>query len=252
MFWLYRIRHLLSWLPGLIVLLAIYQVSQQAPLKIQPHYDETTMELALAEPAPEAVAEPPPPVEPPQPEPLPEPEPAPPEEPPVPVDAPPPPPPPVRKPEPRKPEVKKRETVKQAAPVQKAAQMKKVTPASPVATRPEQPTTPAAPKPPVNNGAQEKGYESALRGVLEQSKRYPTGRQAALERPKGEVEVWLEVDRSGRVLASGISKRAPNMLLNRAALTSLQSMKQVRPFPAEAYSGQNSKRFSATFNYSAP
>ena len=244
MFWLYRIRHLLSWLPGVIVLLTIYQVSRQAPLKIQPHYDETTMELALAEPTPEAVAELP------QPEPLPEPEPEPPppEEPPVPVEAPPPPP-PVRKPEPRKPEIKKHERVKQPTSVKKAAEVKKVAPASPVAKRPEQP---AAPRPVANNGAQEKGYESALRGVLEQSKRYPTGRQAALERPKGNVEVWLEVDRSGRVLASGISKRAANMLLNRAALTSLQSMKQVRPFPAEAYSGQSSKKFSATFSYSAP
>jgi outer membrane biosynthesis protein TonB len=44
----------------------------------------------------------------------------------------------------------------------------------------------------------ENGYLQALRRELEQRKRYPSGRQASLERPQGNVEVWLEVDRSGR------------------------------------------------------
>ena len=94
--------------------------------------------------------------------------------------------------------------------------------------------------------------QARLRRELEQRKRYPSGRQASLERPQGNVEVWLEVDRSGRVLASGIASRAPNMLLNRAALSSLQSISQLKPFPEEAFAGQSSKKFTATFNYQAP
>ena len=120
---------------------------------------------------------------------------------------------------------------------------------SPV-SKPAAPPSPPAPK--ANAQAVENGYLQALRRELEQRKRYPSGRQASLERPQGNVEVWLEVDRSGRVLASGIASRAPNMLLNRAALSSLQSISQLKPFPEEAFAGQSSKKFTATFNYQAP
>ena len=117
-------------------------------------------------------------------------------------------------------------------------------------SKPAPPPSPPAPK--ANAQAVENGYLQALRRELEQRKRYPSGRQASLERPQGNVEVWLEVDRSGRVLASGIASRAPNMLLNRAALSSLQSISQLKPFPEEAFAGQSSKKFTATFNYQAP
>lgn len=247
MFLLYRIRHFLSWLVALAALGAIYEVNKQPPLKIQPHYDQTTMELSLA--APEPVAQPVP-VEPPPPPP--EEPPPPPEEPPVAAEEPTPPPP---KPKPKpKPEVKKPEPVKKVAAVKRAATVKPAEPApAPVPPKPAPAAAkPATPQSQVNSAGQENGYQQALRGQLEATKRYPTGRQAALERPQGSVEVWLEVDRSGRVLGSGISKRATSMLLNRAALSSLQALTQVKPFPAEAYVGQNTKRFSATFTYEAP
>lgn len=243
MFLLYRIRYLLSGAVAVVLVVTIYRATQQPPLKIQPHYDQTTMALALSEPEPEPVPETPPPVEPPPPPPPP------PEEPPVPAEAPPPPPP---KPKPRKPEVKKVEPVKKAVPVKKAEPVKPTAPAPAVPAKAAEPAKPAAAKTQASNGAQESAYQQTLRGVLEESKRYPTGRQAAMERPQGSVEVWLEVDRNGKVLNSGIAKRASNMLLNRAALSSLQQISQVPPFPADAYAGQNSKRFSATFTYQAP
>ena len=98
----------------------------------------------------------------------------------------------------------------------------------------------------MNAQAIENGYLLALRRELEQRKRYPSGR-ASLERPQGNVEVWLEVDRSGRVLSSGIANKAASMLLNRAAMSSLQSISSVKPFPSEAFAGQTTKRFTATF-----
>ena len=104
----------------------------------------------------------------------------------------------------------------------------------------------------MNAQAIENGYLLALRRELEQRKRYPSGRRASLERPQGNVEVWLEVDRSGRVLSSGIANKAASMLLNRAAMSSLQSISSVKPFPSEAFAGQTTKRFTATFNYQAP
>ncbi|VDZ53086.1 Uncharacterised protein [Serratia odorifera] len=47
MYLLYRSRHLFSWLPALIVAGCLLFASQQATLKIQPRYDDTTMALAL-------------------------------------------------------------------------------------------------------------------------------------------------------------------------------------------------------------
>ncbi|CAI1002662.1 energy transducer TonB family protein [Serratia marcescens] len=236
MYLLYRSRHLFSWLPALIVAGCLLFASQQAALKIQPRYDETAIELALVEPEP--APEPQPETPPPEPEPIPEPVVPAPE--PI-VEAK-----PVPKPKPKP--VKEK-----AKPVEKP----KATPA-PAAPRAlvskpaaqSAPAAPAAPK--VNAQAIENGYLLALRRELEQRKRYPSGRQASLERPQGNVEVWLEVDRSGRVLSSGIANKAASMLLNRAAMSSLQSISSVKPFPSEAFAGQTTKRFTATFNYQAP
>lgn len=233
MYLLYRSRHLFSWLPALIVAGCVLFASQQVALKIQPRYDETAMELALVEPEPQ-----------PQPEPEPLPEPVVPAPEPI-VEAK-----PVPKPQPKP---KPKPVKEKAKPVEKARPA--AVPAAPrtlVSKPAAQPVQPAPAAPKVNAQAIENGYLQALRHELEQRKRYPSGRQASLERPQGNVEVWLEVDRSGRVISSGIANKASSMLLNRAALSSLQSISQVKPFPTEAFNGQTTKRFSATFNYQAP
>ncbi|OAH24159.1 energy transducer TonB family protein [Serratia marcescens] len=246
MYLLYRSRHLFSWLPALIVAGCLLFASQQAALKIQPRYDEAAIELALVEPEPapepqpETPPEPLPEPPPPEPEPLPEPVVPAPE--PI-VEAK-----PVPKPQPKP---KPKPVKEKAKPVEKP----KPTPAAPRAlvSKPAAQPAPAAPAAPkVNAQAIENGYLLALRRELEQRKRYPSGRQASLERPQGNVEVWLEVDRSGRVLSSGIANKAASMLLNRAAMSSLQSISSVKPFPSEAFAGQTTKRFTATFNYQAP
>ncbi|MFJ5436834.1 energy transducer TonB [Pectobacterium brasiliense] len=245
MYQLYRSRHAISWLPLPVFATCLFFASQQPPLKVQQQYDETAMALTLAEPEPIPQPEPIPEPEP-VPQPEPEPEPTPVNEPDPIIEAPPvTPPKPEVKPKP-KPEVKpKAETKPKPTP----------TPAKPTTPRPEAPAkrpAPAAPSAPsVNVAALENSYAQALRAQLEQTKRYPTGRQASLERPEGRVEVWLEVDRTGRVIDSGINSKARSMLLNRAAQASLQSIKQVRAFPADAFAGQNTKRFLATFDYQA-
>ncbi|EPJ9040002.1 energy transducer TonB [Serratia ureilytica] len=250
MYLLYRSRHLFSWLPALIVAGCLLFASQQAALKIQPRYDETAIELALVEPEPapepqpETPPEPQPEPPPPEPEPIPEPVVPTPE--PI-VEAK-----PVPKPQPKP---KPKPVKEKAKPVEKPKPTPTPAPAAPRAlvSKPAAQPAPAAPAAPkVNAQAIENGYLLALRRELEQRKRSPSGRQASLERPQGNVEVWLEVDRSGRVLSSGIANKAASMLLNRAAMSSLQSISSVKPFPSEAFAGQTTKRFTATFNYQAP
>ncbi|WP_416364049.1 energy transducer TonB family protein [Pseudomonas sp. NFX183] len=236
MYALFRARRLLGSVPALIALVLIALGIQSQPLKIQPQYDESAVELALVEPEPEVVPEPVVEQEPPPPiiedeeaEPAP----------------PPPPPKPLPKPEPK------------PKPVVAAKPTPTPAPVAPVAAKPVQaavaptPAPPAPPAPPkVDGQALEGGYLKGLRNELDTYKQYPTGRQASLERPSGEVVVWLMVDRQGRVLDAGIQTPAPSMLLNRAATNSLRRIKQVKPFPEQAFGGRNEQRFTATFNYS--
>lgn len=248
MFSLYRTRKWLACLlPAGLLLLVIY-TSQLQQLQIKPVYDESTVEIALVDAAELlAVAEPPPP----EPEPLPvEPEPPQvvPEEEPLVIEPPKPKPvvkpkPPAPKPQPPKPAPA---AVAQSTPVAPqpavAAAPKPVAPPSAV---PAPASAPAAP----SSAIKESLYTAALRKELEKHKQYPSGREASLQRPQGDVVIWLEVDRAGNVLDSGIENKAPNMLLNRAAQTSLRRVEKVSPFPSDAFSGKNKQRFTATFSY---
>ncbi|WP_168232882.1 energy transducer TonB family protein [Pseudomonas veronii] len=235
MYVLFRARQLLGSVPALIALVLIALGIQSQTLKVEPVYDESAVELALVEPEPEVV-----------PEPVVE------QEPPPPViedeEAPPPPPPPPPKPEPKpKPKPQPKPVITKTAPT--APPVAAAKPAPPVVA-PAAPT-PAPPAPPkVDSQALEGGYLKGLRNELDTYKQYPTGRQASLERPTGEVVIWLLVDRQGRVLDSGLQTQASSMLLNRAATNSLRRIKQVKPFPEQAFGGRNEQRFTATFNYS--
>ncbi|MCI1736793.1 MAG: energy transducer TonB [Pseudomonas veronii] len=239
MYVLFRARRLLGSVPALIALVLIALGIQSQTLKVEPVYDESAVELALVEPEPEVV--PPPVAEQAPPPPVIEDEEA--------EPAPPPPPPPPPKPLP-KPEPKPK-------PVPKPVVAKPTPTPPPVAAKPapaavaQAAPTPAPPAPPkVDGQALEGGYLKGLRNELDTYKQYPTGRQASLERPSGDVVVWLLVDRQGRVLDSGVQTPASSMLLNRAAANSLRRIKQVKPFPEQAFGGRNEQRFTATFNYS--
>ncbi|KAF1010162.1 MAG: hypothetical protein GAK32_01671 [Pseudomonas fluorescens] len=243
MYVLFRARQLLGSVPALIALVLIALGIQSQPLKIEPKYDESAVELALVEPEPEVV-----------PEPVVEQEPPPPvieDEEAEPAPPPPPPPKPVPKPKPEpkpKPVPKPTPVVAKPAPTPPPVAAKSVQ--APPAPAPA-PAPPAAPPPPkVDGQALEGGYLKGLRNEMDGYKQYPTGRQASLERPTGDVVVWLLVDRQGRVLDSGIQTPASSMLLNRAASNSLRRIKQVKPFPEQAFGGRNEQRFTATFNYS--
>ena len=238
MYVLFRARRLLGSVPALIALVLIALGIQSQTLKVEPVYDESAVELALVEPEPEVVpppvaeqAPPPPVIEDEEAEPAP----------------PPPPPKPLPKPEP----------TPKPKPVPKPVVAKPTPTPPPVAAKPapaavaQAAPTPAPPAPPkVDGQALEGGYLKGLRNELDTYKQYPTGRQASLERPSGDVVVWLLVDRQGRVLDSGVQTPASSMLLNRAAANSLRRIKQVKPFPEQAFGGRNEQRFTATFNYS--
>jgi protein TonB len=122
----------------------------------------------------------------------------------------------------------------------------------PEAPPPRPPEPAPAPRPAPSSAAVEGAYVSKLRAYLDQVKRYPTGKEASLQRPEGKVEVWLLVARDGRVLESGIEKSSDNMLLNEAAKSSLRRITKVEAIPENAWQGEASHRFTATFNFIPP
>ncbi|WP_426217943.1 energy transducer TonB family protein [Pseudomonas sp. DWRC2-2] len=243
MYVLFRARQLLGSVPALIALVLIALGIQSQTLKVEPVYDESAVELALVEPEPEVIPEPvveqeppPPVIEDEEAEPAP----------------PPPPPKPLPKPKPEpKPKPVPKPVVAKPTPTPTPPPVAAKPAPAPVAQAAPTPAPPAPPAPPkVDGQALEGGYLKGLRNELDTYKQYPTGRQASLERPTGEVVVWLLVDRQGRVLDSGLQTQASSMLLNRAATNSLRRIKQVKPFPEQAFGGRNEQRFTATFNYS--
>ncbi|AQT93543.1 MULTISPECIES: energy transducer TonB family protein [Pseudomonas] len=240
MYVLFRARQLLGSVPALIALVLIALGIQSQTLKVEPVYDESAVELALVEPEPQVIPEPvveqeppPPVIEDEESEPAP----------------PPPPPKPLPKPKPEpKPKPVPKPVVAKPTPAPTPPPVAAKPAPAPVAQAAPTPAPPAPPK--VDGQALEGGYLKGLRNELDTYKQYPTGRQASLERPTGEVVIWLLVDRQGRVLDSGLQTQASSMLLNRAATNSLRRIKQVKPFPEQAFGGRNEQRFTATFNYS--
>lgn len=245
MFPIYKSRKLVACLLPACLLGAVIYASQQQSLQIKPHYDDSTVEVELIDASQLLAAVEPPPPPPPEPEP------------PVidpeivePLVIEPPKPKPVVKPKPPTP---KPQIVKAPAPTPAPAPVvaKVPTPAPIPAPAPAapKPVAPPGPRTEPSNAALESVYTAALRRELERHKQYPSGREASLQRPQGDVVIWLEVDRAGRVLDAGIESKAQNMLLNRAAQTSLRRVEKVSPFPSDAFSGKNKQRFTATFSY---
>lgn len=246
---LFKSRKVIACLPAICLLVIAVQSALKAELKITPKYDETTVEVALIDPA-DLQPEPAPPP-PPEPEPVPEPPPEPDPEPVVELPEPPPKPKP-KPPEPKPQPPKAKPQVAKPAPPQPAAQPVVAPavaskPAAAAAATPAPPPPPAPPK--VNIAALENSYIAALHAELEKYKQYPRGREASLQRPEGSVVIWLLIDRGGKVLDSGIEKKAVSMLLNKAAQTSLRRIEQVRPFPEAVFEGRDKYRFIATLVY---
>ncbi|NMY54102.1 energy transducer TonB [Pseudomonas sp. WS 5051] len=244
----FKSRKAIACLPAICLLAVAVHSSMDTDLKITPKYDDSSVEVALIdldellppppepEPEPEQVAELPPPEE----------------EVVEAVEIAPPPPPKPKPPAPRPPPPKPKPQVVKAVPTPPRPQPQPVlqAPTPAPATAPHvAPARPIAQAPRANPADLESRYIARLLAELEKYKQYPRGREASLQRPQGNVVVWLLVDRSGKVLDSGIEKKATNMLLNRAAQTSLQRLDKVVPFPEESFSGKDKYRFSATLVY---
>jgi protein TonB len=170
------------------------------------------------------------------------------------------PPPPL--PQPQKPEVKPKTvpTVTQTqAPAPTEVRKEPVTPEAPRAVAPTPPTpAPTAnpapvvtetpkPQPPATANL-ESNYIAAVRATLNANKRYPTGREASLQRPAGKVKVWFVLARNGALQDAGIDDSSNSIILDNAALATVRRT-TYSPWPDGSWPSENQHKFTVTLDF---
>ena len=103
---------------------------------------------------------------------------------------------------------------------------------------------------PVATASEDDAYSAQLRAYLESIKHYPTSKEARLQRPHGIVNVWVVLDRSGGMKEAGIEDSSGSLILDGAALSTVRGA-SYPPFPANAFQGQATRRFTVQLNFQA-
>jgi len=106
-----------------------------------------------------------------------------------------------------------------------------------------------APKPDSAAAAAESTYFAAVRSYINSVTRYPTSREARSQRPAGTVQVGIELSRDGKLRDVKVEKSAESIILDQAALATVRQG-SYPAFPANAWPGQASRRFSISLEYS--
>lgn len=131
----------------------------------------------------------------------------------------------------------------------KPAQAAPTVAAAPVVAAPVAETvkTPAPPPPP-SSAAVENAYVVNVRALLNANKRYPTGREASLQRPSGKAVVWFVLNRNGTLQEAGIEGSSNSILLDNAALSTVRRTSYT-PWPEGSWPGQAQHRFTVTLDF---
>lgn len=86
----------------------------------------------------------------------------------------------------------------------------------------------------------ERAYVNEIKSLLEKKKAYPTSRQASIERPEGDVEICMSLNRKGELITSDLVSRSGSIILDRSAQRLVSSL-SYPAFPVGAF-GEDSKR----------
>ncbi|MDE2147075.1 MAG: TonB family protein, partial [Burkholderiales bacterium] len=99
--------------------------------------------------------------------------------------------------------------------------------------------------------APEQVYAARLLEYVNSIKRYPSSREARQLRPQGTVKLWLEIDRSGQLLESGVESSSGVLLLDQEALRTVRNGRYPA-FPAQAFGDEPRHRFVVAMEYLRP
>ncbi len=107
---------------------------------------------------------------------------------------------------------------------------------------------PAKPPPPPSSAAIENAYVVSVRTLLNANKRYPTGREASLQRPAGKAVVWFVLNRNGTLQDAGIEGSSNSILLDNAAVSTVRRTSYTA-WPEGSWPGQAQHRFTVTLDF---
>lgn len=119
-------------------------------------------------------------------------------------------------------------------------------PSFPTAT-PVQEAPKMAVQPPVSVSL-ENNYIVSVRATLNANKRYPTGREASLQRPSGKVKLWFVLARNGVLQDAGIDESSNSIILDNAALSTLRRTTYA-PWPEGSWASQSQHKFTVTLDF---
>ena len=119
-------------------------------------------------------------------------------------------------------------------------------PSLPTAT-PVQEAPKMAPQPPISVSL-ENNYIVSVRATLNANKRYPTGREASLQRPSGKVKLWFVLARNGALQDAGIDESSNSIILDNAALSTLRRTTYA-PWPEGSWASQSQHKFTVILDF---
>ena len=122
-------------------------------------------------------------------------------------------------------------------------------PPPPPAAAPSPPAPPPpAPAPPAPAAPDASAsYTGKVRAYLNSIKRYPTSREASIQRPEGKVRVWFVVKRDGSLVDAGIEDSSNSILLDNAGLATVRRG-SMPPFES-AFGTEESHRFTVDLEF---
>lgn len=104
---------------------------------------------------------------------------------------------------------------------------------------------------PVVNTHGDRQFEARIRSLIEARKSYPTGRQAAIEKPAGTVHACVELARDGSVREVRIKEGGGSPLLDQAARRLMQGL-DYPAFPDSTYGSAGQHEFCTQLKYEPP
>ena len=119
-------------------------------------------------------------------------------------------------------------------------------PSLPTAT-PVQEAPKMAAQPPISVSL-ENNYIVSVRATLNANKRYPTGREASLQRPSGKVKLWFVLARNGTLQDAGIDESSNSIILDNAALATLRRTTYA-PWPEGSWASQSQHKFTVILDF---
>ena len=119
-------------------------------------------------------------------------------------------------------------------------------PSLPTAT-PVQEAPKIAAQPPISVSL-ENNYIVSVRATLNANKRYPTGREASLQRPSGKVKLWFVLARNGALQDAGIDESSNSIILDNAALSTLRRTTYA-PWPEGSWASQSQHKFTVILDF---